>query len=424
MFKKIRDELKKLLKGGFFHILFGGTLTKVVAFVSSIVVVRLISKQDYAYLSYADNINSYFFLFSGLGCASAILKFCVQDDRIKNKAYLDFSFKIGSLFQLVLLIGTAVFVGVLPLPFPQARPYLYELLLYPMLYYWIGLVQCFMRARSKNREYAVVGVLQTVLILALSIGFVKLWNVTGVIGARYIAGIVATLYGVFIVREDLKLKATIKLTKEEKKTFMSFALTLLIANIFSLIMPINEGFLVNNLLKEETLTSNYRVANLIPQQLPFITTSIITYFFPIFAKMKDKREIWSQAKKVGIINLAVIIGVTLVGYLISPWIIRLVYGDKYADATWLMNWMWIMYAVTAGIRILPMNILPAIGYTSFNMKLSIASCVIHLIIDYVLLKMIGIGAVGIAGIVAYGLSGIGYWIYLYYQTHREMIGRE
>ncbi|MBQ7059492.1 MAG: oligosaccharide flippase family protein [Firmicutes bacterium] len=420
MFRKIREELGRLLKGGFFHILFGGTLTKVVAFISSIVVVRLISKQEYAYLSYADNINSYFFLFSGLGCASAVLKFCVQDDRLKNKAFFNYALKIGSLFQLVLLVGTAVFVGILPLPFPQARPYMYELLLYPMLYYWIGLVQCFMRARMKNREYAVVGVLQTVLILGLSIAFVKLWQVTGVIGARYLAGIVATLYGVYVIRDELRLKNTVVLTKDEKKAFLSFALTLLVANIFSLIMPINEGFLVNNLLKDEVLTSNYRVANLIPQQLPFVTTTIITYFFPIFVKMKNKDEIWAQARKVGLINLLIIVFIAFVGYLVSPWIITMVYGDKYADATWLMNWMWIMYAVTAGIRILPMNILPAIGYTSFNMKLSIASCIVHLIIDYFMLKAIGIGAVGIAGIVAYGFSGIGYWIYLYRKTHEKV----
>ena len=420
MFRKIREELGRLLKGGFFHILFGGTLTKVVAFISSIVVVRLISKQEYAYLSYADNINSYFFLFSGLGCASAVLKFCVQDDRLKNKAFFNYALKIGSLFQLVLLVGTAVFVGILPLPFPQARPYMYELLLYPMLYYWIGLVQCFMRARMKNREYAVVGVLQTVLILGLGIAFVKLWQVTGVIGARYLAGIVATLYGVYVIRDELRLKNTVVLTKDEKKAFLSFALTLLVANIFSLIMPINEGFLVNNLLKDEVLTSNYRVANLIPQQLPFVTTTIITYFFPIFVKMKNKDEIWAQARKVGLINLLIIVFIAFVGYLVSPWIITMVYGDKYADATWLMNWMWIMYAVTAGIRILPMNILPAIGYTSFNMKLSIASCIVHLIIDYFMLKAIGIGAVGIAGIVAYGFSGIGYWIYLYRKTHEKV----
>ena len=420
MFRKIREELGRLLKGGFFHILFGGTLTKVVAFISSIVVVRLISKQEYAYLSYADNINSYFFLFSGLGCASAVLKFCVQDDRLKNKAFFNYALKIGSLFQLVLLVGTAVFVGILPLPFPQARPYMYELLLYPMLYYWIGLVQCFMRARMKNREYAVVGVLQTVLILGLSIAFVKLWQVTGVIGARYLAGIVATLYGVYVIRDELRLKNTVVLTKDEKKAFLSFALTLLVANIFSLIMPINEGFLVNNLLKDEVLTSNYRVANLIQQQLPFVTTTIITYVFPIFVKMKNKDEIWAQARKVGLINLLIIVFIAFVGYLVSPWIITMVYGDKYADATWLMNWMWIMYAVTAGIRILPMNILPAIGYTSFNMKLSIASCIVHLIIDYFMLKAIGIGAVGIAGIVAYGFSGIGYWIYLYRKTHEKV----
>ena len=48
-----------MIKGGFFHIFVGNTLVKMIAFVSSIVIVRLVDKTDYAYLTYADNLYNY-----------------------------------------------------------------------------------------------------------------------------------------------------------------------------------------------------------------------------------------------------------------------------------------------------------------------------------------------------------------------------
>ena len=59
MYQKVISKIKGLLKGGFFHIFLGNTLVKMIAFVSSIVIVRLVDKNEYAYLTYADNPNYY-----------------------------------------------------------------------------------------------------------------------------------------------------------------------------------------------------------------------------------------------------------------------------------------------------------------------------------------------------------------------------
>lgn len=67
---------KHLIKGGFLHILVGNTLNKMIAFISSIVIVRLVEKAEYGNLSYADNLYAYINLFAGLGVSAALLKFC------------------------------------------------------------------------------------------------------------------------------------------------------------------------------------------------------------------------------------------------------------------------------------------------------------------------------------------------------------
>ena len=88
---EIKYQIKSLFHNGFFHILLGGTLSKVIAFFSSIIIVRFVEKTEYAYLAYSDNIYSYVYLITGLGLDSAILKYCVSDNKEKNKSYFKFS---------------------------------------------------------------------------------------------------------------------------------------------------------------------------------------------------------------------------------------------------------------------------------------------------------------------------------------------
>ena len=62
------------------------------------------------------------------------------------------------------------------------------------------------------------------------------------------------------------------------------SISLMISNLFSLIMPINEMTLINELIRDEVITANYKIAIMIPSQLAFVTQSIVIYYFTIVAK--------------------------------------------------------------------------------------------------------------------------------------------
>ena len=98
---------------------------------------------------------------------------------------------------------------------------------------------------------------------------------------------------IFVVAKSLKKYllnvSPARLAKEEIKSFMVMSISLTMSNLFSLIMPINEMTLVNELLRSEAITSNYKIAIMIPGQLSFVTQSIIVYYFTIVAKTEDKR---------------------------------------------------------------------------------------------------------------------------------------
>lgn len=406
--------IKKLMRGGFFHILVGGSLTKIIAFTSSILIVRFLSKNEYAYLAYADNIYSYILLVCGLGCSSAILKFCVSEDVQKNFAYFRYAIKFGTMAQVLIMTITIIIIEHVEIAFPESKKYIYSLLFYPFLYFWVGTIQSYMRSIFKNKEFAYSGIIQSCIVLGCSVIFVLIWDGYGVVGARYVALIIVSIYGLRVIIKEIGIidKKNICLSKSEKKEFIRLGLALLFANLFSMIMPNNESFLINNILQNANITAEYKVASLIPTQLPFFTSAIVTYYFPIFAKMENNRLIWEKVKRVGYLTGGIILGVTLVGIFVSPVIIRIFYGEQYSNIFVLMTFLWIINAINAGFRMLPMNILPAIGHAKFNVLVAFVSCIIHFIIDYFLITYFGIKGAVFAGGIVYFSSGVAYWIYL------------
>lgn len=411
--KNLINKLRELRQGGFFYILFGGTLSKLVAFFSSIVVVRLLDKSSYAALAYADNIFFYITLFSGLGMASAVLKFCVNENEQVNMAYYKFAFKWGSLFQTLVLVFVACIIYKMQLPFLEAKSLIFLLIPYGFLHYWYVLFQSFLRTRFENKKYAVSGFVQVLLTFCLSIVFVLFFGVAGVPYARTVAILFSIILFFGTVTNYLKSNFDYKLTKKEIRTFLTLAGSLLISNIFSMIMPANEAFLVNNLIKDEIVSANYKVANLIPSQLPFITSTIMVYYFPIFAKKSQEKNLWPDARNVGL-NISLINGIIVIcGIFLTPIIIRVAYGDAYSDTKNLSSALWMVYYLNAGFRMIPMNILPALGYVKFNVIISIASSLVHFVLDYFFITNWGINGAVFATAIIYLFTGILYWGYLY-----------
>ena len=417
MGEKIKSKLNGLIKGGFFHIFVGNTLVKMIAFVSSIVIVRLVDKTDYAYLTYADNLYNYVVSFAGLGMTSSILKYCAAaDTEQEDRAYFEFAMKYGTLFEAILSLIVVLYVALTSIPFPNARSVVYVLVLYPVFNNILATVLSYLRAHSENEAYARAAVVQTTVVFGCSVCFVLLIGIKGIAFARYVAIIVAIISVWAALKRNISKEKAAKLSPEQIKAFMvrqfsrnSFAL----AGIAGLpvIMPINEMTLVNELLRNETITANYKIAIMIPGQLSFVTQSIIIYYFTIIAKASDGKEVWNISKKVGMMTAGVIGIITVAGAVLSPYIIRIVYGSRYEDATALSTVFWIVYALNAGIRMVPMNFLPAIGVAKFNAIMAAISCGLHLIITYFAISQFGIWGAGIATGFVYVVSGVVYWVY-------------
>ena len=142
-------------------------------FISSIVIVRLVNKNDYAYLTYADNLYNYVISFAGLGMTSSILKYCASaKSQEEDKAYFAFAMKYGTLFETILSLIVVAYVTFSVIPFPEAKDIVYVLVLYPTLNNIINTVLSYLRAHGENQAYARAAVIQTAGVFIFSVVFV------------------------------------------------------------------------------------------------------------------------------------------------------------------------------------------------------------------------------------------------------------
>lgn len=407
------SRMKTLIRNGFFHILFGSTAIKMISFISSIVIVRFVSKEEYAYYAYGINVYSYINLIAGLGLATALLKYAssVYTNDYK-KAYFIIALKYGTITQLLLSIILVTLIQLIDIPFPQSRLLINISIFLPSMVFIVSVLQVLNRANLRNKIYTKTALIQSVCTFVFSIVLVLLFGIIGVPIAQYGALIVTIIYSVRYIIKDFSNVQLIKLDRKKVLSFIHFGLSLMLISFFSMVMQHNELFLVNNIIKDEISTANYKVAMLIPSQITIISGAIVIYFFPIISNLAVPGKIKLLSVKIGVINFIFITFLSVVGLLLTPSIIKIVYGDRYVDAVYLSRIFWIVYWINSSIRMIPMNILPAIGVVKINVIITGFSASAHLLLNYLFINLYGLAGVAYSTGIIYLISGVMYWVVL------------
>lgn len=426
--ENIKKGLLLLREKGFFAVFGGSVLIKCISFCSVLLLPRILnSTSQYGILSIVDNVNSYLILVNGLGLSNSILRFCVLKETYEQKrAVFDFCLRWGMVINGVILIIGLIIISFVNLSISGLRSYLLVGLGVPAIMYIFECSSVFLRADMKNKEYARLSVIYTALYAGLQILFAWMFMVYGALVGRYLALSVAATIGIIFIKRRTELfdfkRATLSIV--EKKELISFAIGGLIANSFSLIMPMNEQMVVTVLLADETQTAFYRAASLIPSNLQFISNAVIIFVYPYFAKHSED-FVWVKNKsKLTLSALAcILVPIVIVLSLMSPILVNVIFGKDYLPALGLMRIMWIAFSINSLLRIPLGSILAAIGKVKFNAINAGVTAACHLALDYFFISFYGIKGAAIALMIAYLGSGLVDVIYIYIlsKNHMEII---
>ena len=428
--RKGRRSAKRGAKNGFFHIIGGNVLVKFISAFSVLLFPRIMGG-DYGTFKLAENLLGYLLIFNGCGAANAVMRYCAAfDSPAEQNSYFRFSVRFGLAANVGLI---AVFCGILYIPGLfgvrmvnyGAGGILASMLAVTFFDFLFAAAQNFLRTNRENKEYGKNAFMFSALyalvplFLAFLFGFFSR-SMEGAVIGRYLAYAAALLLVWRAVRRLPSFREKpLKFSRGEKTEVAKYAVISLAANAFSYVMPYNESIILS-VMVTKALYSDFQVAQLLPQSIQYLSTAVIVYIFPAFAKnYLDGRWIFKNTKKV-LLAMSVLMGViTLLGILFAPQIVPL-FGARFKtdSAVRLMRLMFLTFGLNSAVRMPVSNILAAIGEVRYNVANAIFSSTVHLAVCYAFIRGFGINGAAFGLLIGYVVSSAAAVVYLKYYCNK------
>lgn len=410
------EKIKKMFQKGFLHIVGSSVINKCITFLSSIVLVRILTKQEYGVFIYAWNIYSLLILMNGLGSESAVLQICSEkySDIAFTNAVTNYGAKIGLRFNALLCILLAVIGFCIPLPIEDAKWVLRILCLLPVFQYLYNLSLVTLRYKRENKGYSRIAVINTIVLFLASVCGAFLFREQGMVIGYYIAFIVSVIIVIkqyhirFFAKED-------KLDKQNRKSFINIAFVSMCNNGLSQLLYLLDVFILGIVISDEGVLASYKIATTIPTALTFIPQAVITYIYTEFAYNNRNGE-WclKNYKKIlryiGGFNLII----SMFMFVFADFIVGTIFGYQYLDAVPVFRVLSINYFVSGTFRIISGNLLVTQRKLKFNLFVALFSGTINIVLDCIFIKLWGSMGAALATITVVIISSICSTIYLIY----------
>ena len=169
----------------------------------------------------------------------------------------------------------------------------------------------------------------------------------------------------------------------------------------------------------DAANGHYGVAVRLAELWNFIPVAICGSVFPAIINAKTvSHELYiNRLQRLYDLMIVLSVSIAVVMTLVSGWVIVLLFGEDYSPATSILNWyiwsgVFVFLGVANGKWIISENLLV------FRMVTLVVSCIINIVLNYVLIKAIGINGAAISTLVAYAFAG--YFCFLVTPRTREM----
>ena len=394
----MKEESKSLfdkIKVGVIKTLSANVINKAISMISSMVITRLLTTNDYGVWSYVLNIYSYLLLVSGFGLISGALQFGTEN-KGEGKAYRFFKYctKTGLIIDIVIISIFCIIVAFIQLPIQGTKPFVIVFLPVLLMEYINSIGQSILRSQNRIGEYANVLNINTILVTIGTCGG-ALIGLNGVIVGRYVAYFLSMIYTIWLLKADIKkINYADALDKHEKKQLWHYSVFTGASSAMNCLVYSLDITLIASLLKNANEVGIYRVGTLIPNALQFIPSSLIISILPMVIQNRDNPE-WlrKNLKKSYLALLGVNALIVLFLFIASPFIIRLFSGEKYVSSIPVLRILSLGYFFSGTFRGMSVNLLAAFRRVRFGLFISIVSCVLDIVLNYFLINIYGmIGA--------------------------------
>lgn len=407
--------LYTLWNKGLIHILTGSFLTKFIAMFGSIFIVRILTKQEYGQLSYMENLYGYIYLLAGLGVNNAIFRYVVlaksENEQAVYYYYLRRTCFIANCFVTVTAVVFMMFY-----PHPSEFAVTNGLLIIflsvlPVQTICEGNLLTF-RALFDNRRYAVYSCLISAGIVIFKIAYSYIWNLKGTIFALInlyllMAVVTSRILKKYYFPKNLFKDSIPIISAEQRNEIWKYSLQYMITNGVWAMFMLNDIYLLGKIGNNSLIVANYKVAYTIPGSISILSTAVGMYVAPYFVK-NENNKIWIKRnfKKVYLANVALVLGIAVIIFCFSKFIITIIYGEQYLDTVKLMRILLLASFFNAGLRYPCANILAAMGNIKYNMLISLIGVCFQLMINLYMIPKYGETGVAVTSCFVYFIMAI------------------
>ena len=416
--EKIKEVIKKFNNTGLFDIFASSILVKVIGFLSSIILIRVVTKEAFGTFTVAWNIYSIAMLASGFGASYAILQIGCETYGNKEEKQLVYNYGLSyGLKSNIIICGLVVLISIFfPFAVKKAAPLMLMMTLLPMLQFCVDYQAIFLRVERFNRKYALYNILNVSFVLLFSLLGAFFVQEKGFIIGRYISFFMLIIIGMKIWNIPYGFNYD-GFDDNKKKDFHHISWISMFNGGISQLLFLIDVFVIGIVIPDETVVASYKVATIIPTALSFIPSSLVTYIFPYFAENRNNGK-WCLKRYLQITaTMSAVNGViTVLLCALAPLIISLMYGMDYLDAVSPFRVLSISYFFSGTFRTIAGNLLVTQRKLKFNSIVAVVSGILNIIADvYLILNYGSIGAAfaTLIIVVLCSLANAGYLIYTF-----------
>lgn len=420
---KVSSAFSSLKGKGALAIVSGTFLTKAAAFLGSIVLVRVMSKQDYGVLSSLENVYTYAYLLAGFGLNNAVYRWLVlKESAEERKGVFLYVLSVGTAFNMALVI-VATLIGAVGLggsvSSAAASWMLPAMLLAVPLQYAFETGTFSLRALFMNRAFAVASIVAVALVWGCKIGLASGFGLEGAVFSWPIAyAVMAAVMLVAFFFCVFKGVRTKRVSAGEKRKMAAYAVQYMITNGMWALFMQNDILMVGQITGSAEAVADYKVACVFPMVLSLLSGSIGMFVAPYFVRHENDRPwVWRNYKRVlaGTVT-AVGAAAILISLLAEP-LVLLVYGEQYANVVPLTVLLLVGSILNNGIRYTSANLIAAMGRIRMNMVVSACGIVSQIVLNFLLIPQFGVYGAAATGIVVQLLMGVAVTTY-FVRTYR------
>ena len=125
MLKSMKELLKKLFKTGFFSIYIATITSKVITLLGGVLIVRLLSQEDYGIYTLVLNAISMLCIFGDFGASGATLQYGIETDKESGKQ--NGYFKLGMRMVLFSSLTSIILILLSPIYYPYQNEVIEQL---------------------------------------------------------------------------------------------------------------------------------------------------------------------------------------------------------------------------------------------------------------------------------------------------------